>query len=218
MANISDTWDAPFEAQLKAETFISRGDDTIRNVRRALEERFGREHDLDLSDQTNHGRHPQMAARTFLSKPSIRPDGEDLDSNDKGKVAVFEGDFWVWSGSDWVEAKARYLSSSVKEIHVTNGSNDEYMSILADWLDQFSITVGKLIACRFHYDSGGELRVKGGWLKRFSSELYTIHGIRITSDNPGLASVSFNGNTTLKWRESFGRQGSYPAFHLVVQG
>ncbi len=217
MANIGDTWDEPFEAQLKAETFISRGDNTIRNVRRALEERFGREHDLDLSDQTNHGRHPQMSTRTFLSKPSTRPDGTNLDASDKGKIAISGGKIWVWGGAAWVEAKARYLSSNIWEIHATTPSSDESMGYLAKRLNEFSIAVGKLIACRFYYHGGGTKIVKGGWIDHYSSEAYRLYGM-ITAGGSGLVYASFGASTTTKWRQSFGQDGSYPGFYMVIQG
>ena len=215
MPTISDTWDDPFETQLKDGTFISGGDNIIRSTRRATEERLGREHDLNLSDQSDHGRHPQMSQRAFLTKSANRPDGETHGAADVGRIAISGGDIWVWNGAAYVEAKSRYLASSIFEIHSPDGISDSLVLWAARWLDEMNLGATGIISCQFEHWSGStnNIRTRGGYIT-WSSGDYTLKGVTDTGND---IYYNFDRNTFDTWRRIWAWSPN-PTFHMVIQG
>lgn len=222
--SISDTWDEPFEEQLEAETFISKGDNIIRNTRRAIEERFMREHDLDLSDQTDHGLHSALSTRLFSSASATRPDGTALDGDDTGRMAIVSGVLKVWDGSSWLTALSRYPSYMAHSFVESQAAMAEYPRDTAEWLDTLNLAVNEQIACTFIYIgyTSPPLTVVektvGGSIRKLpdAGNPYFLVGCKIVGNPP--YSYQFNTSSSTPWHEVFKNAATSGKFWMSIVG
>ena len=131
MATITDTWDSSFEATPAGSDQFLVVDDRIRQVKRAVSERALREHYWDpadaATDNAKGGRHLEGSARVWYggSTPATRPDGDNLDSNDKGRLYLPSGgNLLVYTGSAWTSLASLSLGGSFTasgDITITGG-------------------------------------------------------------------------------------------------
>ncbi len=224
MPTISDTWDDPFETQLKDGTFISNGDNIIRSTRRATEERLGREHDLDPDDQSNHGRHPQHAARIFPATSSTRPDGESLDSDDAGRIALISGVLRFWTGSGWDPIKSRY-QGNLRIMTSTPGDPGPRLDSVAQWLADQLWANGHIqpITIAGTGPGGGISAVKGGYIAQVSSGEFSVKALY---PQPAGGDViewspiprSFDTSSLTYWYNLFPIGGTHPSAVVSIEG
>ena len=204
MPTISDTWDDPFESRLKDGTFVSQGDNLIRTIRRATEERFGREHDLDLSDQSNHGRHPQHAARIFPATSSVRPDGVSLDSDDVGKIALISGKLNIWTGSEWVVMKSRYQGNLRIMTSYYPSAPGPLLGSVADWLLDQSWVAGTVQPMTI-IGNTGSADYRGGSIRLLVGDEFRVS---LMQHHPTgywvLTTRTFDSSSTVHWFNLFG--------------
>jgi len=106
MATITDTWDSGFEASPADSDNIADGDDSIRQLKRAISERGRREHYWTPgADNTLHGKHLLGSARIFYgtTEPTTAPDGDALGTNDMGRMWYNSSNaiLYGYGGSSW---------------------------------------------------------------------------------------------------------------------
>ncbi len=224
MPTISDTWDDPFETQLKDGTFISNGDNIIRSVRRAIEERVRREHGFGEDDESTHGLHQSLTTKIFTDEPATRPDGTTLDSDDKGRLSVSSSTLKIWDGSSWQAVKSRYLSPFSRWIVSNSSDRGEFTGVTASWLDTLGMAYAERISCIMKSTnfSSGPLYIKhefiGGYMRAVtgSPNVYTLTFRTTTGDF--LPTVSFKTGDTDYWYRKFPTYGGAANFFMIIQG
>jgi hypothetical protein len=106
MAIFTDTWNSNFDAAPDGSTVAANTLDTvIATTKKAVRERFAVEHNLSLTNSADQGTHQAGSAVVYYQDeaPTTRPSGDDLDSDDAGRVWIDSDDKSanVYTGSDF---------------------------------------------------------------------------------------------------------------------
>ena len=118
MATFSAGWDSDFENIPKGSETPQRGDDRIRELKKAVRERVQQEHVFDpggtLENQGIHKSGSAVGSRDS-SDPSTRPNGDSLDTDDEGRIHVDSevNAVRVYDGSKWTPARTGVAVKSV---------------------------------------------------------------------------------------------------------
>ena len=109
MADKSTPWTSGFEATPSGASKVREGDDRIRELKTAVQERFVQEHEMDLTEaglQPRQGSHKAGSAVAFSQAvaPTER-NGVALAATDNGILwhETDTGKLWVWVNTDWVD-------------------------------------------------------------------------------------------------------------------
>jgi len=121
------TWNATFETQPVNSDLVGAGNESIQEVKSAIQERLVQEHSMNLADgppQARHGFHKAGSAVAFVgsSQPTTLPDGVTaLGANDAGRLwfNTTDSSFWEWSGAAWQLVKT--VTNAITDLNVTTG-------------------------------------------------------------------------------------------------
>jgi hypothetical protein len=119
------TWNAAWEADPDGTENVSSGDDEIREVKTAIEERMANEHWTYVGDSTSGNylldfTHRAGAAKAYFqdAAPTNRPNGSTaLDSDDAGRIWFDDNDSdtpYFYDGSSWIGLNRTWIRFSIQ--------------------------------------------------------------------------------------------------------
>lgn len=169
----SVVWDSTFRGTPAGGADIREGDDRIRELKDALQERLEREHYLDSASNANQGLHLEGSAVSYYaggSDPTNRPDGVTaLGDNvyDKGRLYVEStaiasaNSLKTWDGTAWEYAGLAQTTQDVYGDKTFKGNSFTFASGSVFTLESGLTITGGPITLATSVDISGDLNVGG---------------------------------------------------------